>query len=138
MMHRSICLPGFPAVSHVRRYSRQVSAVLRALDLFILPAFSAGDFFLTLSHRFLKLSDLLAQLGVLRITLLGPRQNLVCRSSFRDGRGADNKKLEAVMTMSAKRAFLRRGRNVPFCLLDPACDARVAEQVESDRGHLGI
>ena len=26
----------------------------------VLPAFSSGDFFLTLSHRFLKLSDLLA------------------------------------------------------------------------------
>jgi hypothetical protein len=35
-------------------------SVLLALDLFILPAFSSGDFFLTLSHRFLKLSDLLA------------------------------------------------------------------------------
>jgi hypothetical protein len=48
-------------------------SVLRAPDLFILPAFSSGEFFPTLSHRFLKLSDLLAQLGVLRITLLGPR-----------------------------------------------------------------
>jgi hypothetical protein len=35
-------------------------SVLLAPDLFILPAFSPGDFFLTLSHRFLKLSDLLA------------------------------------------------------------------------------
>jgi hypothetical protein len=35
-------------------------SVPRAPDLFILPAFSAGDFFLTLSHRFLRLSDLLA------------------------------------------------------------------------------
>jgi hypothetical protein len=60
MTHRSICLPDFPAVSHVRRYSRQVSAACFGLDLFILPAFSSGDFFLTLSHRFLKLSDLLA------------------------------------------------------------------------------
>jgi hypothetical protein len=35
-------------------------SVPRAPDLFILLAFSSGDFFLTLSHRFLKLSDLLA------------------------------------------------------------------------------
>jgi hypothetical protein len=56
---RSIFVPDFSAVAHVRRYSRQGS-VLRALDPFILPAFSSGDFFLTLSHRFLKLSDLLA------------------------------------------------------------------------------
>jgi hypothetical protein len=51
MTHRSICLPDFPAVSHVRRYSRQVlGSVLLAPDLFVLPAFSSGDFFLTLSH----------------------------------------------------------------------------------------
>jgi hypothetical protein len=40
---------------------RQVfGSVLLAPGLFILPAFSSGDFFLTLSHRFLKLSYLLA------------------------------------------------------------------------------
>ena len=36
------------------------ASALLAPDLFILPAFSSSDFFLTLSHRFLKLSDLLA------------------------------------------------------------------------------
>jgi hypothetical protein len=35
-------------------------SVLLAPGPFILPAFSSGDFLLTLSHRFLKLSDLLA------------------------------------------------------------------------------
>jgi hypothetical protein len=33
---------------------------LLAPDLFLLPAFSSGDFFLTLSHGLLKLSDLFA------------------------------------------------------------------------------
>jgi hypothetical protein len=41
-------------------FSAGFGSVLRALDLFILPAFSSGDFVLALSHRFLKLSDLLA------------------------------------------------------------------------------
>ena len=46
-----------------RIFAAGFRTVLRAPDLpdlFILPAFSSGDFFLTLSHRFLKLSDLLA------------------------------------------------------------------------------
>ena len=54
-------LAGFPS-SFARSTVVQAGfgSVPRAPDLFILPAFSSGDFFLTLSHRFLKLSDLLA------------------------------------------------------------------------------
>jgi hypothetical protein len=52
---------GFPSdFARSRVFAAGFGSVLLAPDLFILPAFSSGDFFLTLSHRFLKLSDLLA------------------------------------------------------------------------------
>jgi hypothetical protein len=55
MTHRSPAgLSGSFARSPV--FSAGLGSALRAPDLFIL----ACDFFLTLSHRFLKLSDLLA------------------------------------------------------------------------------
>jgi hypothetical protein len=123
-------LAGFPgSFAHSSIFAAGSRSVLRAPDLFILPAFSSGDFFLTLSHRFLKLSDLFC---VTRgpshhtpwpsaescVPLQVPHKGLRIlfrsdsSSSFRGGRGTGNRKLKPVMTMSA---------NTPLSSADSTC-----------------
>ena len=56
-------------------------SVLLAPDLFVLPAFSSGDFFLTLSHRFLKLRIFLRNSESFASHSLAPGRILCAASS---------------------------------------------------------
>ena len=121
MTHRSICLPDFPAVSQVRRSSRQVSAACYSAG----PIYSSCLQLGRLSPgAFAPLSQAFGSSCVTRspshhtpwrpaesCVLLQVPHNGLCilfrsysrpfSSSFRIGRGAGNRKLEAVMMMSA-------------------------------------